>query len=154
MTKQFGLKFFNSFAPFRVFPVTVDNFDLLNLALKIYSIALCRTGCNISIKIPFWGVKMAKYAFWLKNCHCGLLSESLMSGEKMLTFQTWLIKSLILPSWGQGCKIIIIDDFGHFLYIFLYKIAGHHKGRYLAPFLKCQYQYFCSLDPRGTPGDN
>ena len=28
-----------------------------------------------------------------------------LRGEKILTFQTWLKKSLVLPSWGQGAKL-------------------------------------------------
>ena len=28
-----------------------------------------------------------------------------LGGEKILSFQTWLEKSIVLPSWGQGAKL-------------------------------------------------
>ena len=43
--------------------------------------------------------------FWLKDGNFWPLLESPLGRQKILTFQTWLKKSLVLPSWGQGAKL-------------------------------------------------
>ena len=43
--------------------------------------------------------------FLLKNGHFWPLQESPLKGEKILTFQTWLKKSIVFPSWVQGAKL-------------------------------------------------
>ena len=46
---------------------------------------MCNSGLKIVIFCPFKSLPLG--------------------GEKILTFQTWLKKSLVMPSWGQGAKL-------------------------------------------------
>ena len=43
--------------------------------------------------------------FGLKMVIFGPFQSLPLGGEKILTFQTWLKKSLVMPSWSQGAKL-------------------------------------------------
>ena len=45
------------------------------------------------------------YDFGLQMVIFGPFQSLPPGGKKILTFQTWLRKSLVLPSWGQGAKL-------------------------------------------------
>ena len=43
--------------------------------------------------------------FGLKMVIFGPFQSLPLGGGKILTFQTWLRKSLVMPSWSQGAKL-------------------------------------------------
>ena len=45
------------------------------------------------------------YDFGLEMVIFDLFQSLPLWGKKILTFQTWLMKSLVFPSWGQGAKL-------------------------------------------------
>ena len=60
---------------------------------------------TLAWKITFRGEYDQIYDFGLKIVIFGHFHSLPMWGKKILTFQTWLRKSLVLPSWGHGAEV-------------------------------------------------
>ena len=85
-------------------PVREENCDHPNLAWKVSSISLWGSGCKISINIPFKGI-MTKYAILAQKLSFSPFQSLALREEKVLTFQIWLKKSLVLPSVYRCTKL-------------------------------------------------
>ena len=55
--------------------------------------------------MPFRGPIWQNVRFWHKNGHFDPFQSLTLGGKKILTFQAWLKKSLVSPTWGQGAKL-------------------------------------------------
>ena len=91
---------------FRHFPARAEDFDLLNLAWRVSIVVLLRSECKISMNNAIQGGKYCQMCdFGLKMVIFGPFQSLPLGGKKILTFQIWLKKSLVSPTWGQGEKL-------------------------------------------------
>ena len=80
-------------------PAKRESFDPPDLAQKVSSIVLCGSGCKISMKNS---IKVGQYDqicdFGLKIVILGPFKSLSLGGEKILTIEIGLNKSLVFPS--------------------------------------------------------
>ena len=90
---------------FALFRVGGEKIFTIEIWLYKALISFLWSGFKISMKDTIQGSKWPSMRFYLKNCHFGPFQSLSLRREKVLTFQTWLRKSLALSSVDQGTAL-------------------------------------------------